>query len=256
MASHITIRDLTAADIRVGFQAALSDFKAAPLSALFVASVFVIAGWLMTWITWISGTTFWLVLAVLGFPLVGALAAVGFYEISRMVGSDMPVSIQIVWQRAWGSLQGQMPWLAAIIVIVFLFWFFIGHMIFALFLGLAPMRNVMSSLDVFLSPAGLQMLAFGSLVGAGFAILVFSISVLAFPMLIDRDVDFMTALTTSMGAVIRQPLIYIGWGALIGCVTLLSMVPWFLGLFFTMPVFGFMTWHIYQRVSAGETPAP
>ena len=247
------LRPPTVADLKASLSCGLRDFAAAPLHGLFFATVFVVTGLAMAWITWTTGTTFWLILAVLGFPLIGSFAALGFYEISRRRAAGQPLKLGPIVGLLWLHRTGQLPWLAVIIVVVFLFWFFLGHMIFALFLGLAPMTNVSSSLGVFLTPDGLIMLAFGSAVGAVFAALVFGISVLGIPMLLDRDVDFITAMLSSLSAVLTAPAIYVGWGIFIALTTLLAMAPAFLGLFLIMPVLGHATWHLYVRVRAVET---
>lgn len=247
------LRNPTLTDITSSLRQGLRDFLATPLTALFFASFYVIAGLLMGWITYTTGQTFWLVLAVMGFPLVGALAAVGFYEVSRRRLENEPLNFGSIARTTWAFKNEQLPWLAAIIVVIFLFWFFLGHMIFALFLGLSPMTNISSSLGVFLTSQGLTMIAFGSAVGAVFAVLVFSLSVLGMPMLIDRDVDFMTAMLSSISAVMQAPVLYLMWGAFIGVVTLLSMLPSFLGLFISMPILGHATWHLYKRVSTKTT---
>lgn len=239
------LRDATFADLRKSLRLGLEDTLAAPHIALFFGSFFVLAGLIMVWITYVTGTTFWLVLAVLGFPLIGSLAALGFYETSRRRSKAAPIALSDIIAVVWAQRLGQLPWLATIIVLIFLFWFFLGHMIFALFLGLAPMTNVSSSLAVFLTANGLMMLAFGSVVGAVFAVIVFSISVMGMPLLFDRDLDFMTATITSVGAVLKRPWVYLSWGAVIGVVTLIAMIPAFLGLFIAMPVFGHATWHLY-----------
>lgn len=232
------------------------DFKVAPATDLVLASAYVIAGLLMAGITYATGHTFWLILAVMGFPLVGALAAVGFYEVSRREAAGEPVTLGAVLRVVWHSRMGQLPWLAAIIIVTFLFWFFLGHMIFALFLGLSPMTNVSSSLEVFLTPEGLSMLGFGTVVGSVFALFVFSISVLGMPMIMDRDVDFITALLRSIAAVRAAPVTYLTWGALIALITLLAMIPAFLGLFIAMPVLGHATWHLYKTVALPDEEQP
>ena len=244
-----TIRAPRFADFRQSLRAALGDFAAAPGTDLFFASFFVLAGLLMTAVTYATGHTFWLILAVMGFPLVGGLAALGFYEVSRRRSAGEPLALRDVAGVVWQARVGQLPWLAVIIVVVFLFWFFLGHMIFALFLGLSPMTNISSSFDVFLSSQGLSMLGFGTAVGAVFAVLVFSISVLGMPMLLDRDVDFMSALLRSVGAVQSAPVLYLTWGAMIAVVTLAAMLPFFLGLFVVMPMLGHATWHLYKAVT-------
>jgi uncharacterized membrane protein len=240
-----TLTDLSVS-IKLGFQ----DFIAAPSLGLFFASFFVVSGLLMAGLTVVTGTTYWLILAVMGFPLIGSLAALGFYEISKRRGDGQDIDFKCVLSTVWAQRSGQLPWLAAIIVVVFLFWFFLGHMIFALFLGLSPMTNVLSTLDVFLSPNGLMMLGFGTAVGCIFAIVVFGMSVLGMPMLLDRDVDFVTAIITSIGAVASRPQVYLAWGVFVAIVSLIAMLPFFLGLFVVMPVLGHASWHLYQRVTS------
>ncbi|MEL6883022.1 MAG: DUF2189 domain-containing protein [Pseudomonadota bacterium] len=240
------------ADLAASLRAGLRDFVSAPLPGLFFASVYVLGGIIMAAITYATGTTYWLILAVLGFPLVGAFAALGLYETSRRRQAGIPLNLKEIMGVVWAEKNGQLPWLAVMVVVLFLFWFFLGHMIFALFLGLSPMTNVSTSLDVYLTMDGLTMLAFGSVVGAIFAALTFAMSVLGMPMLLDRDVDFMTALTRSIVAVAETPLTYLAWGAFIAVVTLVAMLPGFLGLFLVLPVLGHATWHLYKRVTSGS----
>ncbi len=246
----------TVADFKTSLAAGLRDFLSAPFPGVLLTTITVFTGWVMIWITWSTGQTYWLILVVLGFPMVGTLSAVGFYEIShrRTEGRDADAGSVIAF--VWSQRKGQLPWLAAIIVVIFLFWFFLGHMIFALFLGLSPMTNVSSSLDIFLTTEGAMMLVFGTVVGAALSTVVYSISVMGMPMLVDRDVDFMTAMLRSMAAVRDDPVIYLGWGVFIAVVTLLSMIPALLGLFIAIPVLGHASWHLYHRlVHESETPA-
>ncbi len=137
--------------------------------------------------------------------------------------------------------------MAAVIVVYFLFWNFLAHMIFALFLGHATMTNVSSSFAIFLTPEGMVMLAVGTLVGAAFAALLFSLTVVSLPMLLDREVDFVTAMLTSFALVQHNPGVMLRWGALIGVSLFLGMLPGFLGLFLVLPLFGHASWHLYRR---------
>lgn len=248
-----TLRRPTTDDIRNSLASAWRDFTSAPLTDLFFASFFVVAGLLIGWITYVTGQTFWLVLAVLGFPLVGALAAIGFYEVSRRREMGETTGLGDVARVVWQHRGGQLPWLAAIIIVTFLFWSFLGHMIFALFLGLTPMTNISTSFEVFWTIEGLSMLGFGSVVGALFALFVFSISVIGMPMLLDRDVDFVTAMLRSIAAVQSAPGLYIFWGISIAVLTLAAMLPMFLGLFVVMPLLGHATWHLYGAVAQHDS---
>ena len=93
------------------------------------------------------------------------------------------------------------------------------------------------------------MLGFGTAVGAIFASLTFAVSVLGMPMFLDRDVDFVTAMITSFKAVKAQPICYLAWGVFIGIVTLIAMIPAFLGLFVVLPILGHATWHLYKSAT-------
>ena len=111
------------------------------------------------------------------------------------------------------------------------------------------MTNVSSSMDVFLSANGLKMLAFGTLVGAGFAVLLFCMAVLSLPMMLDREVDFMTAMVTSIGYVMAHPGTMLIWGGVIAGLTFVALLPWFLGLFVALPILGHASWHLYDQLA-------
>jgi uncharacterized membrane protein len=241
------INEVDASDLRASLAAGWQDFRRAPLLGVIFSAVYVLGGWLITWAVTAKGQVWWTLPASAGFPILGPFVACGFYEISRRLEAGEPLVASEIIGVIFRQKDRQIPAIAAVIVVYFLFWNFLSHMIFALFLGNATMTNVSSSLAVFLSPQGLSMLAFGTLVGAAFATLLFCLTVVSLPMLLDREVDFVTAMLTSFALVRENPRIMLSWGALIAICLFLGMLPAFLGLLVVLPLFGHASWHLYRR---------
>ena len=238
------------------------DLKRAPGFGFVFALVYVLVGLVFALITWATGKSYWLVFAAVGFPLVGPFAAVGLYEVSRRLERGQVLDIYQIFGVIVMQSKRQLPSICAIVLFMFLFWFFIAHMIFALFMGFSTMTNVSSSYEVYMTSEGITMLTVGTVVGALFALLLYMITVISLPLLLDREVDFVTAMITSFQTVQANPVPMLAWGAFIAAITFAAMVPWFLGLFVVLPLLGHATWHLYDQivaagaqVEAGAQPA-
>lgn len=237
-------------DIRSALAAGWRDFLKAPHYGLFFACFYVVGGWLVTWAVMAKGQLWWTLPAATGFPILGPFVACGLYEVSRRLEVGEKLDRREVFAVIFRQKDRQIPSMAAVIVVFFLFWNFLSHMIFALFLGNATLTNVSSSFAIFVTPEGMAMLAVGTAVGAIFSTLLFSLTVVSLPMLLEREVDFVTAMLTSLEVVKESPLVLLGWGAFIAVCLFAAMLPGFLGLFIALPVLGHATWHLYRRAVA------
>jgi uncharacterized membrane protein len=249
-ADPVTVLEADLSDLRAALRAGWSDFRKAPFYGLAFSAVYVLGGWLIWGALTLKGQLWWTIPASAGFPILGPFVACGLYEVSRRIEAGQALSPRAIFGVILRQKDRQIPSMAAVIVIFFLFWNFLSHMIFALFLGTATLTDVTSSLTVFATPAGMMMLAVGTAVGAAFSGLLFAISVVSLPLLLDREVDFVTAMITSVHTVTASPLVMLGWGALIAAALFAAMLPMFLGLFLVLPLFGHASWHLYRRLIA------
>lgn len=242
---EILLLDL--ADLRHVLAAGWRDFRAAPAFGLFFSTVYVLGGWLILWAMTAKGQIWWTIIAGAGFPILGPFIACGFYEVSRRLERGEALEWPGVLGAIFRQKDRQIPTMAAIIVVFFLFWNFLAHMIFALFLGQSTLTNITSSLEVFATAQGITMLIVGTGVGAVFAGVLFAMTVVSLPMLLDRDVDFITAMIASWSLVMANPMVMAVWAGLIAVALFLGMLSGFLGLFVVLPLFGHATWHLYRR---------
>lgn len=245
---QVTVLAADGSDLIGALRAGWRDFRAAPVFGMAFALVYVLGGWLIVAAFSLKGQLWWTIPVSTGFPILGPFIACGFYEISRRIEAGERLSRAEIFGVILKQKDRQIPSMAAVIVIFFLFWNFLSHMIFALFLGTATLTNVTTSWAIFTTPSGAAMLAIGTLVGAGFSTLLFALTVVSLPLLLDREVDFVTAMITSVRTVTAAPVVMLGWGALIAASLFVAMVPGFAGLFLVLPLFGHASWHLYRRL--------
>ncbi len=238
--AHLTLKDL-----RLALASGWQDFRRAKSFGIFFSLVYVVIG--IGFLIFGAGTIMWTLALSLAFPLFAPFAAVGLYEVSRRLEAGEAMDWYQVLSVVWSEKDRQIPWMGAIIVIYVLFWSFLAHMIFALFMGLSVMTNVSTSYEVFLTASGLSMIAVELAVGGVLAFVLFSLTVTSLPHLLDKEVDFVTAMLLSIQVVKQNFFVMLVWAGMIAAVLFLAMIPLFLGLFVALPVFGHATWHLYRR---------
>ena len=238
--------DLTMADLRRALAAGWRDFLAHPFYGLFFGAIYVAGGLALSWALTSRGASGILFTAAAGFPLVAPFTAVGLYEVSRRRDAGMPLS----WGAVLGALRGrgddQLLMMGGFIFVGFTFWMILAHGIFAIFMAESGVGS--ESLAVFRTTAGLAMLVVGSAVGAVIAYVFYAVTVISLPMLVDRDVDFLTAIIKSLRTVQANGAVMLTWAAFIAIALFAAMIPAFAGLLVILPVLGHATWHLYRRV--------
>jgi uncharacterized membrane protein len=244
------VRRITAADIAEALALGLRDFQALPLYGLAFGALYASGGIIIVLCLTAFGMVYLAYPLAAGFALIGPFVATGLYEVSRRREAKQPISVAAIWSAI--RSRSEIGWMAFVTLFFFVIWMYQVRLLIALLLGLnASFSSLKEFITVVLTTnEGLLFLAIGNLDGAALSLILFSLTVVSFPLLLDRDVDFVTAMVTSVRAVVASPLPMIGWAAIIVLLLIVSSLPYFLGLLVTVPVLGHATWHLYRRIVA------
>ena len=227
--------------LRLGWR----DFTRAPGIGVFYGACFAAMGWMLLEL-FRHAPAYTLALSA-GFLLAGPFMCLGLYDVSRRLErGDRPDLARSL--TAWRARTGTMAIFGAVLLILEMLWARASLIVFAL--SFDGMPDFKGSLLALLDPENLAFIVAYVAVGGLFAGLIFAISVVAMPMILDRHTDAITAGLTSLRLCLTQPGLMVLWGAVITLLVVLAMAPWFLGLVVVAPVLGHASWHAYRGVVA------
>lgn len=243
------IRSITVADLFDALRKGISDFWEQPSHYVVLALIYPIVGIVLT--VWMNGYHTWSLLYPLvgGFALIGPFAAIGLYEISRRREQGIDTS----WRHAFEVLRspaiGSIAAVGVMLLGVFTLWLTAAQGLYQSIFGPSTPQTLTGLFgQVFGQPGGITLLLAGTALGALFALVTLCTTVIAFPLLLDRDVGAFVAVETSFRAVLRNPGPMIVWGIIVGAGVFLGSLPLFVGLAVVLPIFGHATWHLYRKV--------
>lgn len=245
------VRKIGPADLRAALAAGLDDFRAMPTHVVFLSLIYPIVGLILARLVFGYDVLPLLFPLAAGFALIGPFAALGLYELSRR----REAGLDTAWKHAFEVVRSpSFPAILALgglLVLIFLVWLAAANAIYVATFGYAPAASMPDFLDrIFNTPEGWRLIVVGNGVGFLFALLVLVLSVVSFPLLLDRHVSAPVAILTSVRAVLKNPLTMALWGLIVALALVLGSIPLFFGLALVVPILGHATWHLYRRVVA------
>lgn len=245
------IRHITVPDLMEALSLGVQDFLAAPTQLFFLGLIYPLVGGVAAAAAARADLFPLLYPALAGISIMGPIAALGMYEVSR----QREMGVSVTWRNALdvrhSPALGSMVWLGVLLLALFILWLAVAEQIYMATLASRPHATIVEFIASLLGTAeGWRMIVIGNIVGLGFAALVLTLTVVSFPMMLHRRVGIIDAVATSFRAVWHNPITMAVWGVIVAGLLLLGSLPLFVGLALVMPVLGHATWHLYRRTVA------
>ncbi|MDL2407018.1 DUF2189 domain-containing protein [Rhizobium calliandrae] len=249
------VRRIGVADLVDALKLGLEDFKEKPSHYVFLCLMYPIAGVFL--VVWSSGADLLPLLYPLmsGFALIGPIAAIGLYEISRRREQGLDSS----WHHALDVRHSPaLPSIVAVglmLFVLFVAWLIVAQHIYTMTFDEAGLTSISALLsDVLTTSRGFSLMLWGNLAGLVFAVIVLATTVVTFPLLLDRDIGAVAAVDTSIRATLTNPGPIALWGLIVAALLVVGTIPIFAGLAVVMPILGHSTWHLYRKLIAPAYP--
>lgn len=247
-ADEIRLNTLTTEDLKAALRLGMADLGAARTDAVFIVLIYPVIGIVLSGLAFDMNLLPLLFPVAAGFALLGPLAAVGLYEISRRRELGEAAGMGAAFSVLGAPNFGAVLLLGLYLIAIFGTWMAAAYGLYLVTLGPEPPISALTfASDVLTTSAGWAMMILGCAIGFGFALLVLSISVVSFPLILDRDVGVPTAVVTSVRLVQKNPRVVLTWGLIVATSLFIGSVPAFAGLILVLPILGHATWHLYRR---------
>jgi uncharacterized membrane protein len=242
------IRNIGPADLKDALAKGFEDFKAKPSHLLFLVIIYPVLCFFL--IRFSAGYAVLPLLfpLVAGYTLVGPATAVGMYEISRRRELGLDTS----WRHAFALVRSPMTRaiveVSAILTAIFVFWLLAALWIYDMTMGWVEQTSLLDfARQVVTTRAGWTLIIVGNSAGFCYATVALAVGAISFPMIVDRGVDSVTAVLTSIRVMLANPWCMLLWGFIVAAALLLGSIPFFVGLAVVWPVLGHSTWHLYRK---------
>ncbi len=249
---HPAIRSIDASDLWDALRRGYDDFAEFPSFAVFLCLIYPLIGFALGGLTFGSNMLPLLYPMAAGFALVGPIAALALYEMSRQRESGREGDVSHAFDVVKSPSMPAILAVSAVLIALFVGWVATAQALHNAIMGpISPDTPSEFIRTIVTTRAGWTLIVVGNLVGALFAIVAFAIGAISFPLLLDRDVGALAAITTSVRAVAANPLTMGLWGIIVAALLLVGSIPFFLGLAVVMPLLGHATWHLYRKLVPG-----
>jgi uncharacterized membrane protein len=251
------IRSIGLSDLRDALRLGWEDFKAVPSHAVILCVIYPVLGIVLFRMVLGHSVLPLLFPLAAGFALLGPFAALGLYELSRRRerGEQASASDALGVLRApsFGAMLG----LGTMLFALFVTWIATANAIYVAIFGHTPAASIPDFVSrVLMGPEGWTLIIVGCGVGFLFAVVALCVSVVSFPLMLDRHAGAIDAIRTSLRAVIKNPFAMAVWGLIVAVLLVIGSLPLFVGLAVVLPVLGHATWHLYRKVVEPDLNPP